>query len=109
MGFDMANEEPWNDVRVRRRRPYASYRTGALNLALLFGMAAVALTLILTPILASKQDNRSLALIADDFDTITTGSVPQKAPGKTYSIRRSVLQEMPGSVCIVEGYGNGGC
>ena len=89
--------------------PHASYKTGALNLALLFGTAAVALTLILTPILASKQDSRSLALIADDFGTITTGSVPPKEPGKSYSILRSVLQETPGSVCIVEGYGNGGC
>ena len=105
----MAKEDFWNDVRIRRRMSYTSYKTGALNLALLFGTAAVALTLILTPILASKQDNRSLALIADDFDTITTGSVPQKEHGKTYSIRRSVLQETPGSVCIVEGYGNGGC
>lgn len=107
----MADEEFWNDVRfrVRRRASYASYKTGALNLALLFGTAAVALTLILTPILASKQDNRSLALIPDEFDTITTGSVPRKDTGRAYSIRRSVLQEVPGSVCIVEGYGNGSC
>lgn len=107
----MANEDFWNDIRVRvkRRAPIASYRTGVLNLALLFGTAVVALTLILTPILASKQDNRNLALIADDLDEITTGSVPPREHGKSYSIRRSVLQETPGSVCIVEGYGNNGC
>lgn len=105
----MADEDLWNDVRVRRRTAYASYRTGALNLALLFGTAVVALTLILTPILAGKQDNRSMALIEDDFDRIMTGSVPPREHGKSYSIRRSILQETPGSVCIVEGYGNGGC
>lgn len=107
----MADEDFWNDVRIRRRASYGSYKTGALNLALLFGMAAVALTLVLTPILAGKQDNRSLALVADDFDTLTTGSISQqpRERGKTYSIRRSVLQETPGSVCIVEGYGDGNC
>ncbi|MCX8999972.1 hypothetical protein NOF55_22975 [Rhizobiaceae bacterium BDR2-2] len=105
----MGNEDSWKDVRLRHRASRSSYRTGALNLALLFGTAIVALTLILTPILASKHDSRSLALIADDFDLLTTGSVPPRPHGKSYSIRRSVLQETPGSVCIVEGYGNGAC
>ena len=80
-------------------------------MALLFGMATVALTLVLTPILASKQDNRSLAMVEDEFDTLSTASIPggSREHGKSYSIRRSILQETPGSVCIVEGYGNGGC
>ena len=107
----MSNEDSWQDVRIRRPATHSSYRTGALNMALLFGMATVALTLVLTPILASKQDNRSLAMVEDDLDKISTASIPEKSGerGKTYSIRRSILQETPGSVCIVEGYGSGGC
>ena len=32
---------------------------------------------------------------------------PKDESGKRYTIRRSVLQETPGSVCIIDGYGSG--
>jgi hypothetical protein len=47
---------------------------------------------------------------APDLDNITTGSIPQTENGKRYTIRRSVLQQEPGSVCIIQGYGaDSGC
>ena len=75
-----------------------------------FGTAAVALTLILTPMLADKSKSSVFASVPTEFDNITTGSIPKTENGKRYTIRRSVLQESPGSVCVVQGYGSGaGC
>ncbi|MCL6709940.1 hypothetical protein M8R20_23380 [Pseudomonas sp. R2.Fl] len=97
----------WDTVRSGERKELKSRKTGVLNMALLFGTAAIALSLILTPMLAGGGGNKSLAYTVDDFDNITTGSIGNSDGAKRYTIRRSVLQETPGSVCIVESY-NGG-
>lgn len=99
------DEEVWKPVRTRQRPSHRSGRTGALNIALLFGTAAIALSLIVTPMLAEHRDDRHLAHVQEEFDRITTGSIgsADKAP-KHYTIRRSVLQETPGSVCIIQPY-----
>ncbi|MGK6313156.1 hypothetical protein [Neorhizobium sp. DT-125] len=104
------DEEFWKTVRVRQRATYGSGKTGALNIALLFGTAAIAFALILTPMLADRDDERRLADVQKDFDLITTGSIkPAEKGTKHYTIRRSILQETPGSVCIVEGYADSDC
>ncbi|MGO4568810.1 hypothetical protein AB4Z52_28115 [Rhizobium sp. 2YAF20] len=103
------DDDFWKAVREKEQTSFKSRRTGALNIALLFGTAAVALSLILTPMLADKSKSSVLAS-APDFDNITTGSIPTSENGKRYTIRRSVLQQEPGSVCVVQGYGaDGGC
>jgi hypothetical protein len=103
----MVNEDFWKAARTRERSSIKSGRTGVLNIALLFGTAAIALSLALTPMLASKTDRKTLAFEPADYDMMTTGSIPKGDPGKRYTIRRSVLQETPGSVCIIDGNGNG--
>ncbi|MHA7971514.1 hypothetical protein [Rhizobium terricola] len=106
----MANEDFWKAVRSRERSSQRSGKTGVLNLALLFGTAAVALSLVVTPMLAGKTEKKSLAFEPDQYDMMSTGSIPKAEGGKRYTIRRSVLQETPGSVCIVDGFGTGqGC
>lgn len=108
------DEQFWKTVREKHQETYRSSRTGVLNIALLFGTAAIALALILTPMLSSHDDRSKIASVKQDFDMISTGSIPKQqsttttdADGKRYTIRRSVLQDTPGSVCIVQGY-NGG-
>jgi len=104
------DDDFWKAVREKERASSASRRTGALNIALLFGTAVVALTLILTPMLADSSKKSVFASAPADFDTITTGSIPKSDSGKRYTIRRSVLQDTRGSVCVVQGYGVGaGC
>ncbi|CAD7034558.1 hypothetical protein REJC140_03331 [Pseudorhizobium endolithicum] len=99
------DEELWKTVRVRKRATYRSGKTGALNMALLFGTAAIALSLIITPMLAETDDARRLAHVQEEFDRITTGSIaPAEKGTKHYTIRRSILQETPGSVCIIQPY-----
>jgi hypothetical protein len=82
-------------------------KIGAVNMALLFGTAAIALSLILTPMLAPDGKTDQMQASTMDYDNITTGSIPT-ADGKTkrYTIRRSVLQKNPGDVCIIDQNGN---
>ena len=70
----------------------------------------IALALVLTPVLSTRTDKRMMANVPDDFDMISTGSIPTEGGPKRYTVRRSVLQEMPGAVCIIDGNGSGkGC
>ena len=97
------NEEHWQEPPEREFVANRSNRMGTLNLALLFGTAAIALTLIVTPMLAPDRSAGRMQASTMDYDNITTGSVPSR-DGRTkhYTIRRSVLSENPGDVCIIE-------
>jgi hypothetical protein len=106
----MVDDDFWRTVQDKDLAMSQSRRTGVLNLSLLFGTAVIALTLILTPMLASKTDTKVLADAPIDYDNISTGSIPNSNAAKRYTVRRSVLQEMPGAVCIIDGDGNkSGC
>lgn len=96
------NEEHWHDTPERDPVANRSSRMGTLNMALLFGTAAIAMTLIVTPMLAPTRPGDRMQASTMDYDNITTGSVPS-ADGKTkrYTIRRSVLSKNPGDVCII--------
>ena len=84
-------------------------RIGAVNMALLFGTAAIALSLILTPVLSSDKNDMQASTLG--YDDIKTGSIPtEDGKVKRYTIRRSVLQDNPGEVCIIDREGNrSGC
>jgi len=106
----MVDDDFWRTVQDKDLVSSQSRRTGMLNLSLLFGTAVIALTLILTPMLASKTDTKVLADAPIDYDNISTGSIPSSNSAKRYTVRRSVLQEMPGAVCIIDGDGSkSGC
>jgi hypothetical protein len=97
------SEEHWHETPEREFVGDRQNRMGTLNMALLFGTAAIALTLIVTPMLAPGKSADRMQASTMDYDNITTGSVPS-GDGKTkrYTIRRSVLSEKPGDVCIIE-------
>jgi hypothetical protein len=99
------NEDFWKTVDASRDYPEKRRRTGILNVALLFGTAAIALSLILTPMLASKMGSEPrLATVPDDIDSILTGSIKGSDTGKTYTIRKSILQDDNHRPCVIEGY-----
>ncbi|MFF2321670.1 hypothetical protein ACFVTJ_11520 [Agrobacterium sp. NPDC058088] len=103
------NEDFWKTVEGRRSYSNKTRRTGVLNVALLFGTAVIALSLIVTPMLAGKSQTR-VAQFPENFDMISTGSIKKTDVGKTYSIRRSITQPMPEMPCVVTGYSNdSGC
>lgn len=101
------NEDFWKTVEDRQSYSAKSRRIGVLNVALLFGMVAIALSLIVTPMLAGKNSPARFAQVPDNIDMISTGSIKRGDQPTTYSIRRSITQPMPGSVCIVDGYNSG--
>lgn len=107
----MVDEDFWSTVQDKDLIGSRSRRTGVINLALLFGTAVIAMTLILTPMLGSKTDARAIASRPLDYDRIQTGSIPDRdGSSSRYTVRRSVLQEMPGAVCIIDADGTrSGC
>ncbi|KQU96256.1 hypothetical protein ASD99_25670 [Mesorhizobium sp. Root695] len=98
----MSLDRDWDSIRPERSFRAADAGMGILRITLLFGSAAVALALIATPFLDSQT--RSLSS-RDDFagglDMTATGSVHRE----TYTLRRSVLQPQPSSVCIIRSNG----
>ncbi len=90
-----------DDFPVRRRGwPLGETGGGILRFALLFGSAGVALALIIAPI--AERETRSLANAPFGIDMTTTSSIGYRG---SYTERRSVLQPMPDSVCVIRDNG----
>ena len=94
----MTPENDWDAIRNRRSPIFSVAGMGILRIALLFGSAAVAIALILAP----AAENYARSQFGGGLDM--TGHRIDRASGG-YTIRRSVLQASPNSVCII---GNNG-
>jgi len=94
----MSLEKDWDSIRPERSFRAGEAGMGVLRIALLFGSAAVALALLATPLLdrSSRQEFARNAL-PPGLDMTATGSIGRSV----YTIRRSVLQPSPDSVCII--------
>ena len=96
-------ESEWEAARGTGTSAGLSAGLGILRVTLLFGSAAVAVALLVTPILSrysSGQDtvwNKSSGV-----DYTETGSVGYNG---SYTIRRSVLQGSAGSICVIRDNG----
>ena len=78
--------------------------SGAIRIALLFGSAALAFTLILAPIIDRRTGNfASKRGISSNLDGTATGSILKT---RGYTLRRSVLNSIPLSVCIIDENGS---
>jgi hypothetical protein len=100
--MDLENE--WSLSRGDRG---VRFGAGMLRVALLFGSVAIALALILTPMLDGSDDSYvAQSGYSDGLDFTSTGSVnrPSRYRGE-YTIRRSVLQTSPDSVCVIRDNG----
>ncbi len=85
---------------------------GILRVTLLFGSAAVAMTLLLVPLADKHARDRMFASVSSPgVDFISTGSVRSMGAGESYTIRRSVLQSDPHAECIIRSNGarSGSC
>lgn len=93
----MKPEDDWRDFAPGRDVQPSVSGLGSLRMALLFGSGAIALALLIVPFI----DRAARLQVADgpgQVDTMATGSI---ARGGNYTIRRSVLQTNPNSVCII--------
>ncbi len=98
MSFD-----DWDSVRPERRARAIGAGMGLLRITLLFGSAVVALALMAVPMLDDYNGRQQVA--RDGFigiDATTTGLISRT---NTYTIRRSVLQPSPDSVCVLRANG----
>ena len=100
----MYPDNEWYDIRGRSAKQYSLTGHKMLRMALVFGFGAIALTAVLLPV-AQNQANRILAAngATQGVDTITTGSVRYNGQ---YTVRRSILQANPDSVCIIRDNGS---
>jgi hypothetical protein len=95
-------ENEWDVVRSNRGWSGGA-GMGILRITLLFGSAAVALALIVAPI-AESQTRSYVARggTPAGLDEMTTGSTGYRGE---YTIRKSVLQSSPQTVCVIRDNG----
>jgi hypothetical protein len=95
-------DKDWDSIRPGRSSRAAEAGMGVLRLTLLFGSAAVAMALLATPLLdrGSRQQFAGGSFPAG-LDMTSTGSIGKRV----YTLRRSVLQPSPDSVCIISAAG----
>jgi hypothetical protein len=113
----MADGNFWIAVMDRYGSSRKSGQVGVVRLAVLFASAAIVSAVILTPILAIDAPSARIASAPGDYDTIITGSIPgiRSAPAsgqkRVYTIRKSVLQDTPEAICIIQsdGSSSGNC
>lgn len=91
-------ENDWRSDRGERRVSALWHGWSSIHVALMFGAAAVAMALLLTPLF----DRGAEGYVAQfgDLDRTTTGST-SRGGTQVYTIRKSVLQPSPDSVCII--------
>ena len=100
----MSLREEWEEPHSGRGGMLGGVGMGALRVTLLFGSAAVALALILAPLMESQVERMAYSSYTSRLDTMATGTVGPRGSG-TYTVRRSVLQPSPSSVCIIRSNG----
>jgi hypothetical protein len=95
MQYDDKNA--WDDEQEAKGFNIAD--NGALRVALLFGSAAVAFALILTPFVDRGAGSVVAARgMAVELDQTATGSISKQGQ---YTVRRSVLQSSNSAVCVI--------
>jgi len=94
----MKQDEDW-DLIARSRSPLFSLGSGVVRFALLFGSAAIALALLIVPMLERAGTSNTRQAGWAGVDTMATGSIAPSGP--SYVVRRSVLQKSPSAVCII--------
>jgi len=102
----MSRQDDW--FGGERSSAIADAGMGALRIALLFGSAAIALALILVPILDRGGGLVTAQAGGHGIDLTETGSIGNI---RRYTIQSSVLQASPGAVCIInqDGSREGDC
>ena len=100
----MSLRDEWERPHENRGWGFGGAGMGALRVALLFGSAAVALALILTPVAEHQAERMVYSSYPAGLDMMATGAIGQRGTG-SYTVRRSVLQPSPNSVCIIRSNG----
>lgn len=98
----MQADEEWNLIRPERQSTAVRATAGILRITLLFGFVAVAMALIVTPLLEGRTRPQIGQARFDGLDFTATGAISRSS---NYTLRRSVLQQSPQALCVI--YENG--
>lgn len=98
----MSLDDDWDAIRPQRYSRAVDAGMGLLRITLLFGSAAIALALIAVPLLDNDSRQQTARNGFIGVDNTTTGSISRTS---TYTVRRSVLQPTPDSVCVISANG----
>lgn len=104
----MRTDGDWDIGATQRVSPVVGAGISAIRVALLFGSAAVALSLIITPLVdRSTRPQLAQSFLGEELDLTSTGSVRPAVSrsGERYTIRRSVLQSSPSAICVIRANG----
>lgn len=99
----MSNDDFWSSVYsgVTKRSTDGGFST--MRMALLFGMATIALALIVPPMIGATSGNWRYSAGTEGIDYTTTSTSGRY---KEYTVQRSILQRSASSVCIIDRNGN---
>ena len=92
----MFGSDEWERIRSEGGSLLEMVQSGAIRIALLFGSVAVAIALLLTPVL--DREMRVARVNALGIDRTVTGSIATQG---VYTLHRSVLQSSPNAVCVI--------
>ena len=98
-GLQMSNDDFWSSVYSGVTNRPANGRFSTMRLALLFGMATVALALIVPPMIGVSTGKLGFLAGKTVIDYTTTATAGRH---KEYTLQRSILQRSPSSVCIID-------
>lgn len=99
----MTPDQDWSTAAAERGADNSASGLGSLRIALLFGAGAIGFALLAAPL--AERSTRAMLAGSPGLDRMSTGSV-SGSPAGTYTIRRSVLQPTPNSVCIIRANGS---
>ena len=100
----MQNDREWAEIRPQNASTVSEAGHGMLRITLLFGSLAVAIALFLTPVIDRGSDSALTASVGyRGIDRTATGTV--RGTMQQYTVRRSVLQNTPSSMCIIHSNG----
>ena len=100
----MDKHDFWTTVRNKGETQEIA-TAGALKAALVFAAVVVAVAVLVTPLLASREERMQEANGRFGVDRMATGSIPTTLE-RTYTVRRSITQPMPDALCIIDANGN---
>lgn len=100
----MRDDRDWAEIRPPNGSTVTEAGQGMLRITLLFGSFAVAIALFLAPLLdRSGPSDMTASMVYGGLDRTATGTVRNTV--NQYTVRRSVLQSNPGSMCIIHSNG----
>jgi hypothetical protein len=100
----MEPENDWEVVRNERGWDLRDAGMGLFRATLLFGVGIAVLAMLVAPVLEQRRQEWANGAV----DPMNVGSI---GPDNTYTIRKSVLQPSPDSICIIraDGTRHGDC